>query len=68
MYEVKQTNKRENKMFKIGDNVFVDDGYSMFEGVLLNDESSPVAKIQEIGGSDGEGTILTGSWDFVDYC
>ena len=55
-------------MFKIGDNVFVDDGYLFFEGILLNDESSPVARIQEIGGSDGEGTILTGSWDFVDYC
>ena len=54
--------------FNIGDNVFVDDGYSMFEGILLNDETSNKARIQEIGDGENEGTILVGSWDFVEHC
>ena len=54
--------------FNIGDNVFVDDGYSMFEGILLNDETSANARIQEIGDGVNVGTILIGSWDFVEHC
>lgn len=54
--------------FNKGDNVFVDDGRSMFEGILLNDETSPNAKVQEVGDGENEGTVLVGSWDFVEHC
>lgn len=60
--------KGKTIMFNIGDNVFVDDGRTMFEGILLNDENSDKARIQEIGDGENEGTILVGSWDFVEHC
>ena len=45
-----------------GTKVFVSDPYSEFEGTLLNDENSPLARVRD----DETGEVMIGSWDFVE--
>ena len=46
----------------IGTKVYVDDGRSVFCGVLLNTEDDNQARIRD----DDTGDVLVGSWDFVE--
>lgn len=46
----------------IGSRVFVDDGRSCFEGLLLNDETTDLAEVLD----DDSGEVVRGSWDFVE--
>ena len=45
-----------------GTKVFVSDPYSEFGGTLLNDETSPLARVRD----DETGEVMVGSWDFVE--